>query len=156
MSPVGILLVVAVRARVHLHKSHRTLRDGSFRVALSQALRARLRSHRPSGTFGNRFAVSAKAQSGHPANTAATSSNRTYSPTGCPVRLALTSDRSPLGSPKAETTSLASEKSSPVVHQLVVTNTEMPAELPDKRPFRESSIATHFSGEISNFLLASR
>ena len=30
----------------HLHESHRTLRDGSFGVALSQALRARLRSHR--------------------------------------------------------------------------------------------------------------
>ena len=37
----------------HLHESHRTLRDGSFGVALSQALRARLRSHRPSGTFRN-------------------------------------------------------------------------------------------------------
>jgi hypothetical protein len=39
--------------RVHLHESHRTLRDGSFGMALSQALRARLRSHRPSGTFRN-------------------------------------------------------------------------------------------------------
>ena len=34
----------------HLRESHRTLRDGSFGVALAQALRARLRSHRPSGT----------------------------------------------------------------------------------------------------------
>jgi hypothetical protein len=39
----------------HLHESHRTLRDGSFGVALSQALRARLRSHRPSGTFRNKL-----------------------------------------------------------------------------------------------------
>jgi len=39
--------------RAYLHESHRTLRDGSFGVALSQALRARLRSHRPSGTFRN-------------------------------------------------------------------------------------------------------
>jgi hypothetical protein len=39
--------------RVHLHESHRTLRDGSLWVALSQALRARLRSYRPSGTFRN-------------------------------------------------------------------------------------------------------
>jgi hypothetical protein len=38
----------------HLHESHRTLRDGSFGVALSQALRARLRSHRTlrDGSFG--------------------------------------------------------------------------------------------------------
>ena len=35
----------------HLHESDRTLRDGSFGLALSQPLRARLRSHRPSGTF---------------------------------------------------------------------------------------------------------
>ena len=34
-----------------LHESYRTLRDGSFGVALSQALRARLRSCCPSGTF---------------------------------------------------------------------------------------------------------
>jgi hypothetical protein len=34
----------------HLHESYRTLRDGSFGVAPSQALRARLRSCRPSGT----------------------------------------------------------------------------------------------------------
>jgi hypothetical protein len=40
---------------VHLQESHRTLRDGSFGVALSQALRARLRSHRPSGTFQTSF-----------------------------------------------------------------------------------------------------
>jgi hypothetical protein len=33
--------------------AHRTLRDDLFRVALSQALRARLRSHRPSGIFRN-------------------------------------------------------------------------------------------------------
>jgi hypothetical protein len=33
-------------------ESHRTLRDGSIEVAVSQALRARLRSHCPSGTFG--------------------------------------------------------------------------------------------------------
>jgi hypothetical protein len=39
--------------RVHLHESHRTLRDGSLEVAFSQALRARLRSHRPSGTLPN-------------------------------------------------------------------------------------------------------
>ena len=31
--------------------SRRTLRDGTFWGAVSQALRARLRSHRPSGTF---------------------------------------------------------------------------------------------------------
>jgi hypothetical protein len=37
----------------NLHRSYRTLRDGSFGVAVSQALRARLRSHRPSGTFRN-------------------------------------------------------------------------------------------------------
>jgi hypothetical protein len=37
------------------HESHRTLRDGSFGVALSQALRARLRSHRPSGKFRKGF-----------------------------------------------------------------------------------------------------
>jgi hypothetical protein len=37
----------------HLHESGRTLRDGSFGMPLSQALRARLRSHRPSGTFRN-------------------------------------------------------------------------------------------------------
>jgi hypothetical protein len=41
--------------RAHLHESHRTLRDGSLGVAVSQALRARLRSHRPSGTSRNRF-----------------------------------------------------------------------------------------------------
>jgi hypothetical protein len=35
----------------HLRESYRTLRDGSLGVTLSQALRARLRSHRPSGTF---------------------------------------------------------------------------------------------------------
>ena len=40
---------------VHLQESHRTLRDGSFGVTLSQALRARLRSHRPSGTFQTSF-----------------------------------------------------------------------------------------------------
>jgi hypothetical protein len=34
----------------HLQESDRTLRDGSFGLAMSQALRARLRSHRPSGT----------------------------------------------------------------------------------------------------------
>src|ERR1700676_3385329 len=39
----------------HLRESNRTLRDGSFGAALSQALRARLRSHRPSGTFRNRL-----------------------------------------------------------------------------------------------------
>jgi hypothetical protein len=39
----------------HLRESHRALRDGSFGVPLSQALRARLRSHRPSGTFRNRL-----------------------------------------------------------------------------------------------------
>jgi hypothetical protein len=39
----------------HPHESDHTLRDGSFGVALSQALRARLRSHRPSGTFRNRL-----------------------------------------------------------------------------------------------------
>jgi hypothetical protein len=39
----------------HLHESDRALRDGSFEVALSQALRARLRSYRPSGTFRNRL-----------------------------------------------------------------------------------------------------
>jgi hypothetical protein len=40
--------------RVHLHESHRTLRDGSLGVAhLCQALRARLGSYRPSGTFRN-------------------------------------------------------------------------------------------------------
>jgi hypothetical protein len=33
-----------------LQESDRTLRDGSFGLAMSQALRARLRSHRPSGT----------------------------------------------------------------------------------------------------------
>ena len=38
----------------HLRESHRTLRDGSFGVVLSQALRARLRSHRPFWTFPNR------------------------------------------------------------------------------------------------------
>jgi hypothetical protein len=32
-------------------ESDRTLRDGSFGVALSEELRARLRSHRPPGTF---------------------------------------------------------------------------------------------------------
>jgi hypothetical protein len=37
-----------------LAKSHRTLRDGSFGMTLSQALRARLRSHRPSGTKASR------------------------------------------------------------------------------------------------------
>jgi hypothetical protein len=36
-----------------LRESYRTLRDGSLGVALSQALRARLRSHCPSGTFRN-------------------------------------------------------------------------------------------------------
>ena len=41
--------------RAHLNESHRTLRDGSFGAALSQALRARLRSHRPSGTFRKRL-----------------------------------------------------------------------------------------------------
>jgi hypothetical protein len=41
--------------RAHLHESDRTLRDGSFGVALFQALRARQRSHRPSGTFHNRL-----------------------------------------------------------------------------------------------------
>jgi len=38
----------------HPCESHRTLRDGSFGVALSQALRARLRSPRPSGTTRHR------------------------------------------------------------------------------------------------------
>ena len=40
----------------------------------------------------------------------------------------------------------------PVVNQLVVTNTGMPAEWADKRPFRESSMATQFSGAIPNLL----
>ena len=35
-------------------RSYRTLRDGSFGVAVSQALRARLRSACPSGTKGIR------------------------------------------------------------------------------------------------------
>jgi hypothetical protein len=39
----------------HLRESYRTRRDGSFGVTLSKALRARLRSHRPSGTFRNRL-----------------------------------------------------------------------------------------------------
>ena len=39
----------------HLRESHRTLWDGSFGVVPPQALRARLRSHRPSGTFRNRI-----------------------------------------------------------------------------------------------------
>jgi hypothetical protein len=43
------------RRCAHFHESDRTLRDGSFGVALSQALRATLRSHRPSGTFRNRL-----------------------------------------------------------------------------------------------------
>src|SRR5580693_10471994 len=43
------------RIGAQLRESHRTLRDGSFGVALSQALRARLRSHRPSGTFATGF-----------------------------------------------------------------------------------------------------
>jgi hypothetical protein len=34
----------------HLQESYRTLRDGSLGVAMSQALRARLRSHGPSRT----------------------------------------------------------------------------------------------------------
>jgi hypothetical protein len=34
----------------HLQESYRTLRDGFLGVAMSQALRARLRSHGPSGT----------------------------------------------------------------------------------------------------------
>src|ERR1700722_18773343 len=38
-----------------LRESHRTLRDGSFEMGPSQALRARLRSHRPSGTFGSYY-----------------------------------------------------------------------------------------------------
>jgi hypothetical protein len=33
----------------HFQESDRTRRDGSFSVTLSQALRARLRAHRPSG-----------------------------------------------------------------------------------------------------------
>jgi hypothetical protein len=37
-----------------LRESDRTLRDGSFGVALCQALRARLRSHRPSRDIRNR------------------------------------------------------------------------------------------------------
>jgi hypothetical protein len=41
--------------RAPLHESDRTLRDGSFGVALFQALRARLRSQRPSGTFVTGF-----------------------------------------------------------------------------------------------------
>jgi hypothetical protein len=36
--------------RAHPRESHRTLRDGPFGVALTQALRARLRSACPSGT----------------------------------------------------------------------------------------------------------
>jgi hypothetical protein len=36
-------------------KSDRTLRDGSFGGVLSQALRARLQSHRPSGTSRNKL-----------------------------------------------------------------------------------------------------
>ena len=42
---------------VHLPESHRTLRDESFGVGLSQALRAKLRSHRPSGTFQTSFSL---------------------------------------------------------------------------------------------------
>jgi hypothetical protein len=38
-------------------KSDRTLRDGSFGVALFQALRARLHSHRPSGAFRTAFSM---------------------------------------------------------------------------------------------------
>jgi hypothetical protein len=46
-----------------LHESHRTLRDGSFGVAhLSQALRARLRSYRPSGTFRSKLSLDAVAK----------------------------------------------------------------------------------------------
>jgi hypothetical protein len=40
--------------RTHLRESHRTL-GRLFGVSLSQALRARLRSHRPSGTLRNRL-----------------------------------------------------------------------------------------------------
>ena len=55
----GLLLDVMDRAcetpTLNARISHRTLRDGSFGMALSQALRARLRSHRPSGTFATGF-----------------------------------------------------------------------------------------------------
>jgi hypothetical protein len=50
-----LLLFQSSNRCAHFHESDRTLRDGSFGVALSQALRARLRSHRPSGTFRNRL-----------------------------------------------------------------------------------------------------
>ena len=41
------LMTFSIDPWIHLKESHRTLRDGSFGVVLSQALRARLRSHRP-------------------------------------------------------------------------------------------------------------
>ena len=40
------------KRRAYRRESGRILRDGSFEVALSQALRAGLRSDRPSGTWG--------------------------------------------------------------------------------------------------------
>ena len=51
--PEVFLVEGFLNRRPPLHESDRTLRDGSFGMALSQALRARLRSHRPSGTFLN-------------------------------------------------------------------------------------------------------
>jgi len=68
------------------------------------------------------------------------SSSFTYSPIVRPIRFAWTVADSPAGSLKAETTSRASEKSSSLANQLVVTTTRMPAATADRRPFRESSI----------------
>ena len=46
----NVVIPIIELARTAAHESHRPYGTAFFGVALSQALRARLRSHRPSGT----------------------------------------------------------------------------------------------------------
>jgi hypothetical protein len=62
INDAGPLMTIEAAKKLRHHEiakeSDRTLRDGTLGVALSQALRARLRSHRPSGTYRNGLQLS--------------------------------------------------------------------------------------------------
>jgi hypothetical protein len=72
INDAGPLMTIEAAKKLRHHEiakeSDRTLRDGTLGVALSKALRARLRSHRPSGTFRNSLQAGRFASSGSKAS----------------------------------------------------------------------------------------
>src|ERR1700729_274349 len=74
-----------------------------------------------------------------PGMTLARSARVIQPPGAARLRLASTSVRSPPGSPRLETTSAASLKSSPAVKSLTVITQARPAPVAASSPFRESS-----------------